>query len=131
MSRQVLQGGRAPDAGRSDVARGGKPMPWLDPPAGPWTTERAYAYCEDFVQAHHEIYPVASRFVPAEKRRHLMAIYAFARSADDFADEPAYEGRRNEALARWEDELNHTTHNKTTHPKNNTQTNTNKRHDLP
>jgi len=131
MIRQVLKGGRAPDAGRSDVARGGKPMPWLDPPAGPWTTERAYAYCEDFVQAHHEIYPVASRFVPAEKRRHLMAIYAFARSADDFADEPAYEGRRNEALARWEDELNRAAHGEATHPVFVALADTVERHDLP
>ena len=116
MIRQVLKGGRAPDADRADVSRGGKPMPWLDPPAGPWTTERAYAYCEDFVQAHHEIYPVASRFVPAHVRPHLMAVYAFARSADDFADEPAYEGRRSEALARWEDELNRAAHGEATHP---------------
>jgi squalene synthase HpnC len=115
MIRQVLKGGRAPEPGR-DLPRGGKPMPWLDPPAGPWTTERAYAYCDEFVQAHHEIYPVASRFVPAEIRPHLMAIYAFARSADDFADEPAYEGRRNEALARWEDELNRAAHGEATHP---------------
>src|SRR3569832_645817 len=131
MIRQAPPGGRAPDAGRSDVARGGKPMPWLDPPAGPWTTERAYAYCEDFVQAHHEIYPVASRFGPAEKRRHLMAIYAFARSADDFADEPAYEGRRNEALARWEDELNRAAHGEATHPVFVALADTVARHDLP
>ena len=118
MIRQVLKGGRAasPVPGRADGPRGGKPMPWLDPPAGPWTTERAYAYCDEFVQAHHEIYPVASRLVPAEIRPHLMAVYAFARSADDFADEPAYEGRRNEALALWEDELNRAAHGEATHP---------------
>ena len=33
-------------------------------------------------------------------RPHLVALYAFARSADDFADEPEYEGRRTEALDR-------------------------------
>ena len=80
-------------------------MRWLDPPPGPWTVERAYEYCEEFARAHHESYPVASRFVPSELRPHLVALYAFARSADDFADEPEYEGRRIEALDSWEDEL--------------------------
>ena len=41
----------------------------------------------------------------AELRPHLVALYAFARSADDFADEPEYEGRRIEALDRWEEAL--------------------------
>ena len=91
-------------------------MPWLDPPAGPWSVERAYAYCEDFARAHTESFPVASRFVPAEIRPHLIALYAFARSADDFADEPQYEGRRVEALDRWEEELARACHGEATHP---------------
>src|SRR6188768_188918 len=36
---------------------------------------------------HYENFPVASRLVPRESRRHVAAIYAFARIADDFADE--------------------------------------------
>lgn len=136
MIRQVLRGGRAAesDAGRApegdaDYASGStanqpiplplrpeKSVPWLDPPAGPWTVDRAYAYCEEFVNAHHEIYPVASRLVPAAIRPHLMAVYAFARSADDFADEPEYEGRRTDALDRWESELHLAAHGEATHP---------------
>src|SRR5262245_34656591 len=77
---------------------GQPPMPWLDPPPGPWTVERAYQYCEEFARAHTETFPVASKLVPSEIRPHLIALYAFARSADDFADEPLYEGRRVEAL---------------------------------
>jgi phytoene synthase len=46
----------------------------------------------------------------------LIALYAFARSADDFADEPEYEGRRVEALDRWEDELARCGHGESTHP---------------
>ena len=98
MIRQVLRDGR--DSGSGDPARaklaavGRAPVPWLDPPEGPWTVERAYAYCEEFARAHTESFPVASRFVPAAVRPHLIALYAFARSADDFADEPQYEGRR-------------------------------------
>lgn len=38
---------------------------------------------------HYENFPVASRLVPAAWRPHLAAIYAFARGADDLADEPA------------------------------------------
>jgi len=124
MIRQVLKGGRAPEwdsdgAGAQSPLRGPSPrapMPWLDPPPGPWTVERAYGYCEEFVRAHQEIYPVASRLVPSAIRPHLMAVYAFARSADDFADEPEYEGRRQEALTRWENELHLAAHGEATHP---------------
>jgi squalene synthase HpnC len=123
MIRQVLRDGR--DAGSGDASRKpGKPVisvarppvPWLDPPAGPWTVQRAYQYCEEFARAHTESFPVASRFVPARIRPHLVALYAFARSADDFADEPQYEGRRIEALDRWEDELGRACHGEATHP---------------
>jgi squalene synthase HpnC len=118
MIRQVLKGGRSEETESSDVgaAPPRRAMPWLDPPPGPWTVEAAYAYCEEFVRAHHEIYPVASRFVPATLRPHLMAVYAFARSADDFADEPQYEGGRVEALARWAEELHLAAHGEATHP---------------
>jgi squalene synthase HpnC len=37
--------------------------------------------------AHYENFPVASRLVPAPLRSAVVAIYAFARAADDFADE--------------------------------------------
>jgi squalene synthase HpnC len=59
---------------------------------------------------------VASHFVPAELRPHLLALYAFARAADDFADEPEYEGRRTEALDRWEDALGRCCHGEADHP---------------
>jgi phytoene synthase len=34
-----------------------------------------------------------------------MALYAFGRAADDFADEPEYENQREAALDAWQDEL--------------------------
>ncbi len=49
---------------------------------------RAYAHCERLARAHYENFPVASRLLPARMRPHIAAIYAFARAADDFADEP-------------------------------------------
>ncbi|HVZ86469.1 MAG TPA: squalene synthase HpnC [Polyangia bacterium] len=119
MIRQILRGARDVETGSGKpplqaVAR--PPIRWLDPPAGPWTVERAYQYCEEFVRAHTESYPVASRFVPTELRPHVVALYAFARSADDFADEPEYEGRRVEALDRWEEALNRCSHGEADHP---------------
>jgi hydroxysqualene synthase len=138
MIRQVLRDGR--DAGGAAGAAGTRtplssvsrpPIPWLDPPAGPWTVERAYQYCEEFARAHTESFPVASRFVPAAVRPHLIALYAFARSADDFADEPQYEGRRIEALDRWEEELARASHGEATHPMFIALADTIERRDLP
>jgi hydroxysqualene synthase len=62
--------------------------------------EAAYAACRRLARRHYENFPVASLLVPRDKRDALAAIYAFARSADDFADEPGVKGRL-EALADW------------------------------
>ena len=51
------------------------------------TLEAAYAYCERLAQSHYENFPVASRLLPARMRPHIAALYAFARLADDMADE--------------------------------------------
>ncbi|MSO57121.1 MAG: squalene synthase HpnC [Acidobacteria bacterium] len=58
----------------------------IDPPM----LRAAYAECERLARAHYENFPVASWLVPARMRPHIAALYAFARTADDFADE----GRR-------------------------------------
>ncbi|HEY3885288.1 MAG TPA: squalene synthase HpnC [Vicinamibacterales bacterium] len=66
----------------------------------------AYAACERLARSHYENFPVASRLLPARMRPHVAAVYAFARTADDIADEgaaPAAE--RLAALARWGDRL--------------------------
>jgi hydroxysqualene synthase len=49
--------------------------------------DAAYASCEHAARSHYENFPVASLLVPAGMRRHVAALYAFARAADDFADE--------------------------------------------
>ncbi len=55
---------------------------------------------------HYENFPVASLLLPRELREPVAAIYRFARTADDFADEgdeaPA---ARLENLRRWRDQL--------------------------
>ncbi len=47
----------------------------------------AYEHCIAIVQNHYENFPVASRLLSKQVRRPVSAVYAFARSADDFADE--------------------------------------------
>jgi squalene synthase HpnC len=44
-------------------------------------------------------------FARSALRKHIFALFAFARVADDFADEAAYEGRRARELDRWEEQL--------------------------
>ena len=61
---------------------------------------RAYAHCERCAREHYENFPVASRLLPAAMRPHIAAIYAFARTADDYADEPGIAARRAAAPAR-------------------------------
>jgi hydroxysqualene synthase len=48
---------------------------------------QAYAACLDDARRHYENFPVASILVPKAQRPHIAAVYAFARAADDFADE--------------------------------------------
>lgn len=56
--------------------------------AAPDTRAAAYAHCLRLARDHYENFPVASLLMPARMRPHIAAIYAFARRADDFADEP-------------------------------------------
>lgn len=50
-------------------------------------TEQAYRTCLDIASRHYENFPVASWLLPSRLRRPVAAIYAFARAADDLADE--------------------------------------------
>lgn len=69
-----------------------------------------YRFCARLAR-HYENFPVVSRLLPARWRPHLAAIYAFARGADDLADEPqphlgaepivATPEARCDALTRW------------------------------
>jgi len=66
------------------------------------TLDQAYRACQDLAQSHYENFPVASRLLPAHLRKHIAAVYAFARTADDFADEPGREPEeRLRLLAEW------------------------------
>ncbi len=84
----------------------------IRPPAEPLEIDACYRYCEALARSRHHNFPVASFFAPSRLRRHIWAIYAFARCADDFADEPQYDGRRALELDRWEEHLLACFHNK-------------------
>jgi squalene synthase HpnC len=58
----------------------------------------AYAACAELARTHYENFPVASRLLPPHMRPHVAAVYAFARVADDFADEDRYPNERRLAL---------------------------------
>jgi squalene synthase HpnC len=66
----------------------------------------AYGECERLARGHYENFPVASRLVPAHTRRHVAAVYAFARAADDIADEGRRStGERLRLLEDWQNRL--------------------------
>jgi squalene synthase HpnC len=50
-------------------------------------TRQGYQWCRALAQSHYENFPVASRLLPGRLRDPVAAIYAFARTADDIADE--------------------------------------------
>ena len=67
---------------------------------------RAYAACEALARAHYENFPVASRLLPRAMRPHVAAVYAFARVADDIADEgTAPADDRQARLSAWQRRL--------------------------
>ncbi len=47
----------------------------------------AYAWCGRLARSHYENFTVASWLMPRAMRPHMHAIYAYARIADDYADE--------------------------------------------
>ena len=62
---------------------------------------QAYEFCSRLARSHYENFTVASWLMPREMRKHMYAIYAYARMADDFADEEHNPAK----LDEWEREL--------------------------
>ena len=52
-----------------------------------YTLTKAYDHCRQLARSHYENFPVASTLLPKNLRRPVTVIYAFARTADDIADE--------------------------------------------
>ena len=73
---------------------------WAGSGAGDTTSVTdAYAHCARLARSHYENFTVGSWLLPRRLRHDLAAVYAFARGADDLADEGPDEGR----LARLDD----------------------------
>src|SRR4030095_12803873 len=96
--------------------------------------QQAYQFCERMAKSHYENFPVGSLMIPKEKRPYVWSVYAFARTADDFADEnyPSrkdfsdalswrqaiqdQEGERLFKLDDWQSELNACSGSEPSHP---------------
>lgn len=61
--------------------------------------QKAFEHCETIAKSHYENFPIGW-FVPKPSRKYLYAIYAFARTADDFSDEAQF---RQDGLKHLED----------------------------
>jgi hydroxysqualene synthase len=73
---------------------------------------QAYEYCQSVAKSHYENFPVASLLIPSELRRHVYAIYAFARYADDLSDEK----KDKHGLLQWKLLLHQSLEGKAEHP---------------
>ncbi len=74
--------------------------------------ENAYRYCRRITVSHYENFPVASILIPRVLRKHISAIYAFARTADDFADEE----QNRDKLLNWRRQLHACLEQSPSHP---------------
>jgi squalene synthase HpnC len=87
----------------------------------PCSVDEAFAYCERMARDHYENFPVGSLLIPRDKRKYVYSIYAFARTADDFADEGYGEAGLDEAgrlaaLDDWERRLEASYRGEANHP---------------
>jgi len=74
----------------------------------------AYAFCQKMVRSHYENFPVASFILPKRLRQPISVIYAFARTADDFADEGDWDAEtRLTKLKEYDDYLDAIANGKT------------------
>ncbi len=109
--RRSLSDRRLPRA--SDVDAGGAnrssacapgaratPAPVAEP-RGAAALAEAYDFCSRLARTHYENFTIASWLMPRAMRKHMHAIYAYARMADDFADEEHDPAK----LDEWEREL--------------------------
>lgn len=64
---------------------------------------RAYAECEALTRRHYENFSIGTLLLPREIRKHMYALYAFARGVDDLGDE--FRGDRMRRLFWWERHL--------------------------
>lgn len=77
----------------------------------------AYRHCQCLADAHYENFPTASRLIRADLRPAVAAMYAFARHADDIADNSSRPpALREKELDAWETLLERCPHQEVDHP---------------
>jgi len=59
---------------------------WTEPEVPPHMIETAYDFCEELTKREAGNFYHSFKYLPEEKRRSIMAYYAFCRRADDIAD---------------------------------------------
>ena len=80
------------------------------------TINEAFIHCENIAKKHYENFPVGL-LVPKHIRKHVFSIYAFARFADDIADEGDDElGYKKNQLEDWLYQLDECYLGKSKHP---------------
>src|SRR5215475_7445723 len=104
----------------TNVSRLAREVTGAVPREGDWSIADSYSFCQKIATSHYENFPVGSILVPRRLRKHFYSIYAFARTADDFADEGydlGYsEGERLRLLEQWSDMLTESLRGRVTHP---------------
>jgi squalene synthase HpnC len=76
----------------------------------------AFRYCVRLARSHPENFFIGSLFLPRARRRHLAAVYAYARLADDIADGDLPSAEKLAALDVWEARLDDCRRGVATHP---------------
>ena len=78
---------------------------------------QAYQHCQEIAAQHYENFPTASKLIRSDLRPAVAAIYAFARAADDMADEgDASADVRIKQLDAWESLLERCVDKDVDHP---------------
>jgi len=100
------------------------------PPAA--HVQKSYQHCMALARNHYENFPTASHLIRAELRPAVAAIYAFARTADDMADEGnEATDKRLKQLDAWETLLERCVQTEVDHPVFLALGDAIRRHDLP
>jgi len=94
--------------------------------------QKSYQHCLALARKHYENFPTASHLIRADLRPAVAAIYAFARTADDIADEGIEDAdKRLKQLDAWETLLERCWQTEVDHPVFLALGDAIRRHDLP
>lgn len=79
---------------------------------------QSHRYCQQLATQHYENFPVGSLLIRKNLRPHVHTIYAFARTADNFADElaPQNPGQALANLQEWDQHLDQSVAGHANHP---------------